>query len=187
MKKLTLADGRSIDLSSKKEVKQDEPLTRTELEVPSVTPKPRQGVKLEDLPTASKQMNVICAVVGYRLLGISDPDICYALGCTDEQLFNVVQSEGFSRSWQLVIEAFVAGQTNTAKDIIAGASLTAAATLVDVMKSSRNEANKMRAAESVLNRMGISEANADNGMSQGLIIKVVKDTQSQGITINVGA
>lgn len=184
MKKLQLRNGASVDVKTgsveyKEEEVPDQPL-------PQLVAAPRENIKLEDLPSAPKQMNVINAVIGYRLLGCSDADIAYALGCTDDQLFNVVQSEPFVRAYNLCIEAFVAGQTKTAKDVISGASLHAAQTLVDVVKKSKSETNRMRASESILNRLGINEANADHAMSQGLIIKVVKDTQVSDITIKIG-
>lgn len=187
MTTLQLRDGRSIDLKKKSVVRQDEDEEVQATEpLPSMQPKARVGLKLEDLPAGPKQMNAVCAIIGYRLLGMSDSDIAHALGCTDAQLFSIVNSEAFTKSWQDCIDAFVAGQSATARDLIASSAVQAAQTLVTVMKTSRNEGNKMRAAESVLNRMGISDANAaHDAMGQGLIIKVVRDAPGD-VTIKVG-
>ena len=62
--------------------------------------------------------------------------------------------------------------------------ITAASELVEIVKNSKNEANRLKAAESVLNRNGIADGSGSSGM-QGLTIKIIKDTKSDGITISM--
>ena len=182
-KMLTLADGKKFDLSSKRVVEEKEPELSEDAPV-SFTPKPSRDLRLEDLPSNAKMMNVYCAVASYKFLGLPDRDIAHALGCTNEQLFDILNSEAYTKTHNLILDAFVNGQTEAAKDIIAGGAIHAAHELVKVVKTSKNESNRLRAAEGVLNRAGVGDAKTDP-MSQGLVIKVVKDAPTSNVTIEV--
>lgn len=183
-KMLKLADGREIDLSTKK-VKEEEKPVVEEGQPVSFSPKPKQDLRLEDLPADTRMMNVVCAVVSYRIMGILDYDIARALGCTEAQLFDIVNSEAFTKTYDLVMDAFINGQQLSAKALISNNAVQAAQSLVQVMKSSKNENNRLRAAEGVLNRAGIGVDGANDGMGGGLMIKIIKDT-STSVELKVG-
>lgn len=184
-KKLTLADGTQFDLSTKQVVKKDEPLP--EMEEVSFSPKPKTEIRLEDLPTNTRMMNVISAIITYRMMGVPDRDIALALGCSEGQLFDIVNSEAFDKSYKMTLDSIVRGQQDSARELISQNAAGAAQQMVRVMRASKSESNRLRAAEGILNRAGISDANSqDGGMGSGLIIKVVRDTGNPSVEIKVG-
>lgn len=176
MTKITLHDGRTLDTLTK-EVDGEEVDD-------SFDPAPPPDVRLEDLPADPRTMNVVCSVLCYVFMGIKQRDICLALGCTEQQLTDVMESEAYTRAHAMVIQSFVKGQQNAAKDIISANAVHAARELTRVMRS-KSESNRLRASEGILNRAGIDGANGHDSMSEGLVIRVVKDTKTD-IHIKVG-
>lgn len=183
MTKITLADGSVLDTVTKKIEKVELPETE-EVSGSSLVPKPVNSMRLEDLPSSVKVMNATCAIVGYKLLGLPNRDICDALGCRLDQLDDILNGEIYKSTYDKIIESFLNGQKENAKDILSNGVITAASELVKIVKNSKNEANRLKAAESVLNRNGIADGSGSSGM-QGLTIKIIKDTKSDGITISM--
>lgn len=181
---ITLHDGTKFD--PVKKVVVEEKLPTVENTVGSLpTPAPRHDMRLEDLPAAPKVMNIICAVVGYKLLGMPDADICLALNCTEQQLRNVLEGDVYDNTYQSIIESFIRGQENSARDVIARAALDAAKTVVHIAGNSKNEVNKLKAAERILNTMNIT-GDENHGMGgTGLTIRIIKDTKNEAVTISL--
>ena len=183
MTKITLADGRVLDTVTKK-IEEVQLPDAEDVSGSSLVPKPVHPMRLEDLPSTVKVMNATCAIIGYKLLGLPNRDICDALGCRPDQLDDILNGEVYQSTYDKVIASFVNGQKENAKDILADGMLNAASELVKIVKNSKNEANRLKAAESVLNRTGISDGSGSNGM-QGLTIKIIKDTKSDDITVQL--
>lgn len=187
---IKLADGSLFDPLKKQkvveQVEQNEPSDADNTVSEGVlVPAPKQGIRLEDLAANTKTMNVVCAVISYKLLGLSNGDISLALGCTLQQLENILTSESYDKTYNDVVAAFVKGQENSARDILAKASMSAANTLVAIASKSKNEQNKLKAAESILNRMNIT-GDENHGMSgPGLTIKIINDRKDDTITISM--
>jgi hypothetical protein len=154
--------------------------------VESFTPKPRTQMRLEDLPAKPGSMNVICAILAYRLLGIPDTDICLALGCDDTTIERITASSAYDESYTEIIKAFASGQKHSARDVLSNGAVTAAKTLVKVMQESKNEAHRLRASENILSRTGITADGEVNEQNGGLRIKIVSATPDTSVTINVG-
>ncbi len=183
MTKITLADGRVLDTVTKKIEEVGLPEAE-EVSGSSLVPKPVHSMRLEDLPSSVKVMNATCAIIGYKLLGLPNRDICDALGCRPDQLDDILNGEIYKSTYDKVIESFLNGQKENAKDILANGVITAATKLVEVVKTSKNEANRIKAAESILNRNGIADGSGSMGMN-GLTIKIIKDTKSDSIEIKL--
>ena len=182
---ITLADGRKLNTITKKIEEEEEELPEADnVSGSSLVPKPVHSMRLEDLPSSIKVMNATCAIIGYKLLGLPNRDICDALGCRPDQLDDILNGEVYKSTYDKVIQAFLNGQKENAKDILANGVITAATKLVEVVKTSKNEANRIKAAESILNRTGISDGGGSMGMN-GLTIKIIKDTKSDDITISM--
>lgn len=175
MTKLTLHDGRTLDTVTKEVDGEEDDV---------FSPAPQTDIRLEDLPADPRTMNVVCSVLSYVIMGIKQRDICLALGCSEEQLTEIMESEAYMKSHTMVIQSFVRGQQNAARDIISANAVHAARELTRVMKS-KSESNRLRASEGILNRAGINDANGHDAMAEGLIIRVVKDTKTD-IHIKVG-
>lgn len=184
MKTLKLADGREIDLKTRQLVTHVEPEVVDE---PSPAFEPSASeIKLEDLPTTPSQMNVINAVLGYTLIGLPTRDIELALGCSSSQLEAIMSSEAYDRTRKMILEAFVRGQTNTAREILSTGAIDAAQQVVSIAKKSKNEANRLRASENILKVTGVANDDANSMMAQGLVIKIVRDNAPVDINIKVG-
>ena len=180
---LILHDGTKFDPVKKAIVESELPTETTVGNLP--TPAPRHDMRLEDLPAAPKVMNIVCAVVGYKLLGLPDADICLALNCTEQQLRNVLEGDVYDNTYQSIIESFIRGQENSARDVIARAALDAANTVVKIASTSKNETNRLKAAERILNTMNIT-GDENHGMGgTGLTIRIIKDTKNEAVTITL--
>lgn len=180
---LTLSDGRKLNTITKTiEEEQSSEVEKTSGDL--LVPKPVHSMRLEDLPSSPKVMNATCAIISYKLLGLPNRDICDALGCTINQLEDILNGEVYTETYNKVIEAFTNGQKENAKDILANGVITAANELITIVKKSKNEANRLKAAESVLNRSGISDGGS-NGMNGSLTIKIIKDSGTDDITVTM--
>jgi hypothetical protein len=180
---IQLQDGSKFDPVSKKVIDEAPSVDNTLGALP--TPAPRKDTKLEDLPAPPNVMSIVCAIIGYRLLGLNKNDIALALNCSDQQLDEVINGDVYDTSYNQVIEAFIRGQENSARDIIARASLDAAHTIVKIASHSKNETNKLKAAERILNTMNIT-GDENHGMGGvGLTIKIIKDTKNDQISITL--
>ena len=180
---ITLADGRKLNTVTKK-IEEVELPEAENVSGSSFVPKPVHQMRLEDLPSSTKIMNATCAIIGYKLLGLPNRDICDALGCNINQLEDILNGEVYKSTYDKIIESFLNGQKENAKDILSNGVITAANELVKIVKNSKNEANRLKAAESVLNRNGIADGSGSTGM-QRLTIKIIKDTKSDDITISM--
>jgi hypothetical protein len=182
---ITLANGQKFDVAAKRTVEKEAPLVDDSTpELPN--PAPRTAVKLEDMPAAPRIMNAVAAVIAYRLLGLPDNDIAKALGCTSYQLSALVNDEAYAESYKHVLEAFHRGQKSSAVEIIQQSSLDAAKRLAKIATTSKNEANALRAIDSILDRTGITAEEANRMPGQGLMIKVVRGDTGDSIDIKVG-
>lgn len=179
---MTLADGRKFDTTTKQYVddvtdvtiRDDDDVSYTESFTPIVQTKRR----LEDLPTDARQMNAVCAVLAYTLMGIDDGDIALAMRVDVEQIDSLKRSDPYRRAQEMATEAFVNGQNEAAAGVLANAALPAARALVTGIKD-KNAANRIRAAESILTRNGIGADGNQNMNGKGLLIRIVKDADTK--------
>lgn len=183
MTTITLADGRKINTVTKV-IEEDNSLDADNVSGDLLIPAPKGNPRLEDLPAPPKVMNATIAVVGYKLLGLPNRDICFALGCSLQQLDDILEGEIYKTTYEKVIESFINGQQQSAKDILANGAMMAAQEVIKIVKTSKNEANRLKAAESVLNRNNII-GEESNSMSNGLTIKIIRDSKSEDITISM--
>lgn len=180
---ITLSDGRKFNTITKTvEEEQSSEVEQTSGDL--LVPTPVHNMRLEDLPSSPKVMNATCAIIAYKLLGLPNRDICDALGCTINQLEDILNGEVYSNTYSKVIESFTNGQKQNAKDILANGVISAATELVQIAKRSKNEANRLKASESILNRTGITEEGG-NAMNGGLKIKIIRDAKTDDITISM--
>jgi len=180
---ITLADGRKFDTVKKMAI-EDNSSDADDVSEELPVPAPKGNPRLEDLPAPPKVMNATVAVIGYKLLGLPDRDISYALGCSIEQLNDILNGEIYKTTYEKTIEAFINGQQQSAKDILANGALMAAKQVIQIAKNSKNEANRLKAADSILNRNNII-GDESNSMSGGLTIKIIRDSKSEDITISM--
>lgn len=182
---LKLADGTEINTATGKRVEKIEPVVE-DSSAPALFEPASSERKLEDLPTNPQQMNVIGAVLSYVFIGLPTFDICMALGCSAEQLEAIMASEAYDRTRALIIESFVRGQTNTAREILSTGAIQSARQVIEIATKSKNEQNRLKAADLVLKATGVSGDDINSAMSQGLVIKVIKAEAPTNISIKVG-
>lgn len=183
-----LRDGRTFDARTK-QITGGETEQPVEQELVPVQPavldvQPVKELRLEDLPVDPRQMSVVGAVLSFRLMGLPDRDICEALNCSHEQLNDIIDSEAFTFAKDAIVDSFVNSQKADARAIIGSNAIAAAQSIVTVMRTARKEENRLKAAESILNRVGVG-GDQDNPMSGGLMIKILKDTAATEISINM--
>lgn len=179
---LKLANGEVIDTKSKKVVR-DKEEKEEEYATPLPSPIPKETLRLEDMPASPSMMNAICAVIGYKMMGLRDADICISLNCTQFQLDGILNNEAYTTAYDKVRESFMHGQDTGAREIIASGAISAAQEIVKIATKSRSEGNRLKAADSILNRMNIG-GEASGGMGDTLNIRIMKDT-SGGETLDI--
>lgn len=179
---MTLADGRKFDTATKQYVDEIKdiaiPDIEDDVEHTTFTPVVHNKRRLEDLPTDARQMNAVCAVLAYTLMGIDDGDIALAMRVDIEQIDSLKRSDPYRRAQEMATEAFVNGQNEAAAGVLANAALPAARALVTGIKD-KNVANRIRAAESILTRNGIGADGNQNMNGKGLLIRIVKDADTK--------
>lgn len=180
---LKLANGEVIDTKTKKVVRDKEEKEESEHTQALPSPIPKDTLRLEDMPASPSMMNAICAVIGYKMIGLRDADICISLNCTQFQLDGILNNEAYTTAYDKVRESFMHGQDTGAREIIASGAVSAAQEIVKIATRSRSEGNRLKAADSILNRMNIG-GESGGGMGDTLNIRIMKDT-SGGDTLDI--
>lgn len=176
---IKLADGTLFDPIAKKKVASKNEPSDIQVSLGSS----RKAIRIEDLPAPPKQMNVIAAVIAYQIIGMTNNEIAYALGCTPQQLDAVISTDAYISTQTMMLENYAERQRDTAKGLIAAKSIDAAKQLANTLNS-EDEALALRAAESILDRSGVS--NESTSGKNGLVIRVVKDVNTSSVEVKLG-
>lgn len=177
---ITLADGRKIDPTSGRVVKQT---TQFELPTVSVAQGLVAGVrrKMTELPSVPEKMHPIAVVLCYKLFGLNDEECALALNWSQEQVTRITQMKEYADMHQSVVESIMSGETANVRDIFTKYSRNAATKMIELM-SSENETTVMMAAKDILDRAGHRPADMiveqRSKMQADLVVKFVNDDRS---------
>lgn len=182
---LILADGTQIDPSTGRPVGAEEipqfvkvPSTRAIREEYAQTRK-----RLEDLPVPTGKMNAFSVIVTYKMLGVSDRDICVATGITEQQLGAILLSDEFSDLKQMIVDNIYSQDADVIRASMKDNALMGVQRLQQLINS-EDEAIALNASKDAMDRDGYRPADVvehRHKMDGGLVIEVIKRDETQKI------
>lgn len=175
--KLTLADGTVLDTKTRK-VSSAVSDRRSMVEVPTSAQAVEQVIaarrRLHDLPALPKQTNILAAILGYKLFGLSNFDIATALNITESQVDHAIESTVYKELSEKVFEAIAEHDSHEVRGYFKRTARKAATQLTTFMNS-ENESIALAATKDILDRAGFSPAHVvQHEVSGGLEIRLVK-------------
>lgn len=183
---ITLADGRKFDPIKKTYVSEAKTIDNeisegdSNISLSNVTNK---AMRLEDLPTDPKRMNAVCAVLSYKMMGLSDNEIATAFGVRVSDVVDIYNSDAYISTERLLFKNLKTKFTRDASGLINSKASDAAKKVVDLLDS-KNPMVAIRAAENILDRSDVESKNSGLGM-RGLQIRIVKDTNDANVEIKI--
>lgn len=172
---MTLADGTVIDMVTGRPLRQSQMI-----EIPThqeaVRELTRVRKRVHDLPEPPEKMNAISLVAMYHLFGLSDNDIAYVTGLTEQQVGNIRVLEAFGEIIEAATQNLLAEDTDKVRDLIAANATGAVRTLVDALQS-QDEKVSLVAAKDILDRSGHRPADVvehRHKIDGGLTIEYIK-------------
>lgn len=129
--------------------------------------------KLGDLPDEPMKMNPIAAIITYSAIGLDDQDIATALGATKDQVATIKESDAYKQLADMFDKTVFEDERRNAKHIIAKAAGRAAATMVSLVDSEREDI-ALTASRDVLKTAGVNTEEDSDRRVGGLRIVVVR-------------
>lgn len=133
--------------------------------------------KLADLPDITDRMNPISAVIAYQLFGLDNEEIAVALKLTTTQVSQIIATDAYTKMYETVVGNLQKQSMDEVKDVFQQHAKRAAEKIVEHI-GSNSALVSHRAAKDALAFAGYSpEQNAQNRMSDGLVIKIYQGEQ----------
>lgn len=184
---LKLADGRSVDTSNGRLIRDDLVVVPSCAQVLQ-TAQTKVARKLIDLPATPKQMNVVSVVVSYSLFGLTDNDIATAVGLSETQVGQIKMSDAYTRMYNAVIDSIVEHDRDNVRTLIQRGSINAANRMISLVND-ENPQIQLAASKDVLDRSGHRPADVvehRHMVEGGLTIEYVRRDEDNAIpTIDV--
>ena len=184
---LVLKDGRRIDVTTGRTVKQSSAIPRALASLgdsrSAASPTRR---RIEDLGIEAPLLSSLMVVAAFKVCNFDDLDIMSALGTSPEMMLAVESHSRYKEVYDLLLESVQAASFGDAKNILAMHAPRAAEELVALLDED-DPVLKMSVADKVLDRAGIGRGN-DSGTGGGFRIEVVNssDDKSASISVKVG-
>lgn len=134
--------------------------------------------KLGDLPDEPLKMNPIAAIITYSAIGLDDQDIATALGATVHQIATIKESDAYKQLSEMFDQTVFEDERRNAKHIIAKAAQKAAATMVSLVDSDREDI-ALTASRDVLKTAGITTEEETNRRVGGLRIVITRNGEQE--------
>jgi hypothetical protein len=140
--------------------------------------------KLGDLPDEPLKMNPIAAIITYSAIGLDNEDIATALGATKEQIETIKESDAYAQLADMFDKTVFEDEKRNAKHIISKAASKAAATMVSLVDSNREDI-ALTASRDVLKHAGVATDDDSGQRVGGLRIVVVRKGEHADDEISV--
>lgn len=149
--------------------------------------KPTKRRSVRDLPAPVPIMNGIAAVFLYTAFGLTEREICEALKITMSQLMEIKNHAAYSEYFDTVLAEFINANSGLMQARLAAYADGAITSLGTLSKEAKHEGTKLRASESVLDRVGVTskaQENANRAMGNELRILIV-DGKDKGVSLEL--
>lgn len=148
-------------------------------------PTTRRGIR--ELPAPIPIMNAIGAVFLYSMMGLGDREICDALKITQSQLVEIRNHDGYGFYFNIVLGEFINANSGLLQSRLAGYADAAITTVGTLAKEAKHESTKLKAADSILDRVGMSskEQKQNAGMSANELRIVIVDSNQRGVELEL--
>jgi len=149
---LVLADGTVIDPSTGKKKRPEYLEVPSNREAVAVIAETRR--KLSDLPDVPERMNVVSTILSYHLFGLTDDEISIAIKLPVTRVVAIKMLEAFTKMQEAVMDRMVEKDKGAVAQVLEGAAVTGANTIVHLMQHAEDEKVQLTAAKDVLDRNG---------------------------------
>lgn len=155
---------------------------------PKISPQTFKAQKrrtVKELPAPESTMRGIATVFVYSMMGLTAREIADAVGITVDEVEAVKAHSAYTEVFDAVLDEFVNSNSEMIQSRIAAYSHSALDTVADVMLNGKREENKLRAADSLLNRAS-DQAKAGKSQQNELRIVIVDNEKNVDVQVHVG-
>lgn len=141
---------------------------------------------LSDLRAPNSAINVAVVVLSYTLLGISDAEICMATGLDGPEVAKVRDSRVYSECFGNIMQELINANAEYIECRLAAYSGMALSNVAGIAKTAKNQAVKLSANNSILDRAGFrpqdQAGRTQNGMNE---LHIVITTPNDVVTKDI--
>lgn len=149
-------------------------------------------VNIDNLPEPdNSQQTVICAIVGMRLLGMSDVDIAEVTSSSLEQIQRIVKMPATQVTFEKMYQNMISAQSESTQGRIAAHSNRAVDVVLEMMEDTEvRDDVRLKAAQDVLDRSGTHPdqffgETAQNNQSDDELRIVIMDESGENERVKV--
>lgn len=144
--------------------------------------------KISDLPDVPRTMNTISVVLSYSLFGLDDTEIALATGMTELQVGRIKIHDAYTRMKEDVVASILGSEADDVRSLFQQHSRMAVGKMVDILKTSKSEVNKLVVARDFLDRAGHRPADVvehRHKMEGGLTIEIIRRDDNAMPTVTI--
>lgn len=147
--------------------------------------KPTKRRNLSELPAQPRVFNGIACVFVYSIFGVGDREIADAMRLKPEQVREIRKHPGYSELFDQVEDEFINAHSERLAARIASYGGAAVDTTAVIMKESKKDSLRLKAAENFVDWGGFSKKEqSKGGLGDALRIVVTKSDESTEITVD---
>jgi hypothetical protein len=141
---------------------------------------------LSDLRAPTHAVNVAAVVLSYTLLGISDAEICISTGLDGAEVMKVRDSRVYAECFGNIMQELINANSEYIECRLAAYSGMALSNVAGIAKTAKNQAVKLSANNSILDRAGFrpqdQAGRTQNGMNElHIVITTPNDVVAKDI------
>lgn len=141
--------------------------------------------KIGDLPDIPDNMNPICCIMAYSMVGLDNDEIAKCLNTEVSNIERIKSLDAYKKFEEMFDERVFEDEKRSAQHILSKASARAAHKVVSLVESKSGDL-ALAAASKVLSTTGIDKSNENRGMSTLQILLVdEEDNRKKSIAIKV--
>jgi hypothetical protein len=132
-------------------------------------------------------MNGVAAVFLYTMFGLTEREMCESLKITMSQLMEIKNHAAYQEFFDTVVAEFINANSGLMQARLAAYADGAITSIGTLSQQAKHEGTKLRASESVLDRVGItSKAQQDKSNSLGNELRIlIVDGKDRGVELEL--
>lgn len=163
-------------------------VARTEDEIAKVDAKkykPNKKRTIKDLPARPDILKGVSCVLVFTLLGLGDREIADGLGIAVDDVRSIRKMPAYSETFEAVAGEFIDSNSEFIHSRLAGYSNEAVTQVANIMKAGK-EVNRLKAADSILDRAGFTaKTGRDRGNDGGNELRIVVTDGDKHVEVSI--